>query len=231
METIRYGDDPSQLLELTRPTGTSRGLVVVVHGGFWMSAYDLDLGRPLAESLAGEGYTAANLEYRRVGNGGGWSETFDDVRTGLAAAVEAAPSNTVVLLGHSAGGHLAVWAAGQPESPATAVIAQAGVLDLERAIRDGLGGGAVEALMGDDLSKHLRDADPLAAVPLGVPVRCVHGDSDQNVPIDQSESYVAAATKAGADATLTRVQGDHFVLIDTHSPAWTTQLEILAELS
>lgn len=236
METLRYGDDPSQLLELTRPSGTSRGLVVVIHGGFWRSAYDLDLGRPLAASLAEEGWTAANLEYRRVGNGGGWPETFDDVEAGIAAAVEAVsnetgPSESVVLLGHSAGGHLAVWAAGQPGSPATAAISQAGVLDLERAIRDDLGGGAVQALLGADLSAHLRDADPLAAVPLGVPVRCVHGDTDQNVPIDQSTSYVEAATQAGGDATLTRVEGDHFVLIDPSSPAWATQLEILAELT
>ncbi len=156
MERIAYGSDPSQFAELTRPSGASRGVVVVIHGGFWRAQYDLSLGRPLAASLAEEGWTAWNLEYRRVGNGGGWPQTPDDVSAGIdkLAEVDGLDLSRVVTLGHSAGGHLAVWAAGrqrlQPwtdaKVPVTAAVSQAGVLDLAGAAS--LGAGAVEAFLG-----------------------------------------------------------------------------------
>ena len=140
VERIAYGSDPSQFAELTRPSGASRGVVVVIHGGFWRAQYDLSLGRPLAASLAEEGWTAWNLEYRRVGNGGGWPQTPDDVSAGIdaLAEVDGLDLSRVVTLGHSAGGHLAVWAAGRQrlepwrdaKVPVTAAISQAGVLDL-----------------------------------------------------------------------------------------------------
>src|ERR1700742_182048 len=82
---ISYGADPSQFAELALPAGPPRGVVVVVHGGFWRSRYDLALGRPLARSLVEHGWAAWNVEYRRVGNGGGVPETLDDI----AAAVDA----------------------------------------------------------------------------------------------------------------------------------------------
>ncbi|MGA9715117.1 MAG: alpha/beta hydrolase, partial [Aeromicrobium sp.] len=68
MTTVSYGDDPAQFFELSRPPGLSKGVVVVIHGGFWRSKFDLSLGRPLASSLASAGWTAVNLEYRTVGN-------------------------------------------------------------------------------------------------------------------------------------------------------------------
>ena len=83
-KTIRYGDDPSQLVELTLPDGTPRGVVVVIHGGFWKAAYDLSLGRPLAADLVEKGWAALNIEYRRVGIGGGVPSTLDDVRAAIA---------------------------------------------------------------------------------------------------------------------------------------------------
>ncbi len=231
---VRYGDDPSQFLELTRAE-SSRGVVVVIHGGFWRSGYDLSLGTPLVPSLVAQGWAVANLEYRRVGNGGGWPATFDDVHAGLEVLAEQELDlGTVITLGHSAGGHLAVWAAGRHRLerwadaavPVTGAISQAGVLDLRTADLDQLGGGAVAALMGAGLDR-LDDADPMTQIPLEAPVRCVHAPDDDIVPISQSRTYVDAAVAAGADATLTEVDGGHFGVIDPGSAAWERILDLV----
>ena len=234
-ELITYGDDPSQVVELHRPQGTSRGVVVVIHGGFWKSAYDLTLGQPLARSLAAEGWTAWNIEYRRVGNGGGTPQTFDDVAAAIDALadVEDLDTSTVVTLGHSAGGHLAVWAAGR-EAPRVAVthaISQAGVLDLVMSERMGLGGGAAASLLGHEPGPDDAQWDPQQQIPLDVPVWCVHGIDDAIVPLGQSEGYVVDAQAAGAQAEIVRVEGDHFVVIDPESQAWTATLEILDSIA
>jgi acetyl esterase/lipase len=233
---IRYGDDPAQFAELTLPVGLAKGVVVVVHGGFWKAAYDLSLGRPLAASLAAEGWAAWNVEYRRVGNGGGAPETLDDV----AAAIDALDGvglelDRVLAVGHSAGGHLATWAASRgrfarwPTTVGlTGVVSQAGVLDLRAAYDEGLGSGAVERFLGHPPGLHDAMLDPRLQIPLDVPVHCVHGTADDNVPVEQSREYVAAATAAGADARLTEIEGgDHFVVIDPASSAWATTLSIL----
>jgi acetyl esterase/lipase len=243
VERIEYGSDPSQFGELARPAGTSRGVVVVIHGGFWRSQYDLSLGRPLAASLVEEGWTAYNVEYRRVGSGGGWPQTFDDIAAAIdaLAGVAGLDVTTVVTLGHSAGGHLAVWAAGRPQLtgtdwadpavPVTAAISQAGVVDLAQAIADDLGGGAVQALMGGEVDDRYRLADPTALIPLAVPVRCVHGTADDVVPLSQSVGYVETARAADADAELLEVDGDHFVVIDPTSEAWASTLDLLTSLT
>lgn len=228
---VAYGDDPEQFAELHRPKGASRGVVVVIHGGFWKAVYDYTLGTPLAESLAAAGWTAWNIEYRRVGNGGGTPETFDDVAAAIDALAEVADLDlsTVVTLGHSAGGHLAAWAAGRedPRVPVTHVISQAGVLDLVMADRLGLGSGAAAALLGHAPGPDDARWDPQQQIPLPVPVWCVHGVDDPIVPIGQSEGYVVDAQAAGAQAEIVRVEGDHFVVIDPTDPAWDAQLAIL----
>ena len=237
--TLAYGEDPSQFAELYLPSGTPRGVVVVIHGGFWKAAYDLSLGRPLAASLAERGWAAWNLEYRRVGNGGGAPATLDDVAAGIDARAEVPDldTSTVVTLGHSAGGHLATWAASRgrftqwpARVPVTHVVSQAGVLDLGSAYDEGLGGGAVEAFLGHPPGAGDAPADPARQVPLDVPVWCVHGTGDDIVPIGQSRAYVAAATAAGARAELVEVDGDHFVVIDPASDAWARTLAILDSL-
>jgi acetyl esterase/lipase len=238
-----YGDDPSQFGELSLPSGTPRGVVVVIHGGFWKAAYDLSLGRPLAASLVEQGWAAWNLEYRRVGpagsgGGGGHPATFDDVAAGIDTLADLGLDlSTVVTLGHSAGGHLAVWAAGRgkydtwaPRVHVTAAVSQAGVLDLVGGSEQGLGDGAVDAMLGHAAGPADEPVDPLLQVPLGVPVVCVHGTSDDVVPIVQSEVYVGAAVGEGAEAELVEVDGDHFVVIDPQSDAWRTQLGILDRL-
>ena len=203
VERIPYGDDPSQWVDLHTPSGTSRGLVVVIHGGFWKAQYGADYGAPLAEDLAGRGWTAANVEYRRVGNGGGFPETLDDVHAAIGAVGEGA-TGPVVTLGHSAGGHLATWAAARGRferwagGPAlTHVVSQAGVVDLRAAVRDHLGTDAALAFLGEPSETTYEQADPMAQVPLDVPVWAVHARDDDVVPFTQSEDYVAAATQAG----------------------------------
>ena len=240
VRAVSYGDDPAQFAELHRPAGESRGVVVVIHGGFWKEHYDASLGRPLAVSLAKAGWTAWNLEYRRVGNGGGVPQTLDDVAAGIDALADADGVDTsrVITLGHSAGGHLATWAASrgrferwQPERVRiTAVVSQAGVLDLRAAHELGLGDGAVEAFLGHPPGPDDDPVDPLRQVPLDVPVRCIHPRDDTRVPVTQARDYVAKARMVGADADLLEVDGDHFVVIDTSSEAWARTLELLDQL-
>lgn len=234
-----YGDDPSQYGELFLPTTKPRGIVVVIHGGFWRPEYTADaLGTPLAEALAQQGWAAWNLEYRRAGGGpgggGGAPATFDDVAAGIDLLADLdLDTSTVVTLGHSAGGHLATWAAARGSHgwtdrvPVTHVISQAGVLDLRAADAAGLGNGAVAALLGHRPTAADARFDPAQQVPLDVPIWCVHGDADANVPLSQSAEYVDKALTAGATAELVEVSGDHFVVIDPGSPVWARQLEIL----
>ena len=243
-QRLTYGDDPSQWADLSRPAGTSRGVVVVVHGGFWKAAYDASLGEPLAADLVQRGWTVLNLEYRRVGQGpgggGGWPATCDDVAAGidLLRTVDGLSLDTVVTLGHSAGGHLAAWAAARDRFerwkggvPVTHVVSQAGVLDLARAYDERLGDGAVAAFMGTEPGDPTyAQADPQAQLPLDVPVWCVHGDQDDVVPPAYSADYVEAATAAGATAELVVVEGDHFVVIEPSSKAWDRIVAILESL-
>ena len=171
-------------------------------------------------SLVEAGWATWAIEYRR---GTGADDTLADVR----AAIDAAPlaAETVVGLGHSAGGHLVTWAAAG--GGLTHVISQAGVLDLRAAHDAGLGSGAVEAFLGHPPGPDDAAVDPIRMVPLDVPVRCVHGTDDTVVPIDQSGRYVDAAQAAGADATIVRVDGDHFAVVDPAADAWTATLRLL----
>ena len=246
MSTVqRYGPDPSQFGELYRPDGASLGTVVVVHGGFWRAAYDLSLGRPLADDLVARGYTVWNLEYRRVGIGGGWPTTFADVAAGIDLLAELdLDTSAVVAIGHSAGGHLATWAAGRGKLPdgapggrprvaVTAVVSQAGVLDLVGCAENRVGATAAPDLMGGmpaELPDQYQLANPLAAVPLAAPVLCVHARADDNVPYSQSVTYVEAARQAGAPAELVTVPGDHFTVIDPAAEAWRVVVGMLPRL-
>ncbi len=238
---IPYGDDPSQYAELYRPAGESRGVVVVIHGGYWKAQYDASLGRPLAEDLASRGWTAWNLEYRRVGNGGGVPETLDDVAAGFEAlaAVPGLDLSRVITLGHSAGGHLAAWAAARGrfprwaavKVPVTHVISQAGVLDLDAAYRAELGSGAVRGFVGSEPGAGYAEVDPTRQLPLDVPIWCVHGRDDTTVPFSQSEEYVARSVAAGGEAHLVPFAGDHFEVIDPEQAAWELVLDILDSIA
>jgi acetyl esterase/lipase len=238
-----YGPHPAQYGELTRPAGDPHGVAVVIHGGFWRAAYDATLGEKLSQDLVHRGWIAYNIEYRRVGNGGGWPYTFQDVSDAIDLLADLrVDTSRVVAIGHSAGGHLATWAAGRAGLPATApgssprvsltaVVAQAGVLELRRAAATHVGGQASQDLLGggpDVVPERYALADPTARVPLPVPVVCVHSRADESVPFSQSESYVAAATAAGGEAELVEFEGDHMAHVDPTSAAWAAVVDVLA---
>ena len=238
---VAYGRDAQQFGELHLPPGgaTPKGVVVVIHGGFWLAEYTYSLGSPLATSLAEHGWAAWNIEYRRVGDGGGDPATMNDIAAAIdkVADLGLPPDTlkTVVALGHSAGGQLAGFAASRGRfaewSPVkvelTHVIAQAGVMDLRSGYTSDLGNGAVENFLGHPPGPGDDRIDPIFQVPLAQPVWCVHGEADTTVPPSQSTSYVAAATSAGATATFVPVPGDHFALITTTSSAWRRILDII----
>ena len=259
----QYGGDPSQWGELflpELPDGSSHfGVVVVIHGGYWRSQYGAELGEPIAKDLAAQGMAAWNLEYRRAGNGGGWPHTFEDVLAGIdklrdIAAAHALKLGSVVALGHSAGGHLATWAAGRSRLSQlgladadrqvrrnagdqavllTGVVSQSGLLNLAAAEKQDLSSGAVSNLMGGSSSKYpLRHkyADPMSALPLDLPVHVVHATADADVPLSQSEAYVAAGRRAPFPPQLTKVPGDHYALIDPRSAAYKKCRELVQGL-
>ena len=241
-----YGADRNQFGELYRPAkGSKRGTVVIIHGGFWRAQYDLSLGRPLAGDLARRGYTVWNLEYRRVGQGGGWPGTFADVAAGIDALAELdVDTEHVCAVGHSAGGQLAGWAVVRQQLPpgapgarprvvTTAAVSQAGVLDLATAAKDGVGATAVPDVMGGtpgEVPERYRLVDPIELLPAPAPVLCVHARADDVVPFAQSTAYVDAARRAGSQATLVPVEGDHFTVIDPASPAWRVVVDALPGL-
>ena len=247
-QTLAYGTDASQVADLHLPTESSPDgapwpVVVVIHGGYWGSGYGRSLGTGLAADLAKHGVAAWNIEYRRVGNGGGWPATLLDVARATDALADiAAPAaggrldlDRVVTLGHSAGGQLAMWLAGRPKLPPDApgaqpeirvggVVAQAGVLDLVRGAAVGLGNGAVVRFLGgtpEQVPERYAHASPYELLPIGVPSTLVHGTKDKVVPIDQSDRYAIAATAAGDPVDEQRLKGvDHFAPIDHRMRAW-----------
>jgi acetyl esterase/lipase len=249
--TVRYGSDADNAADVRLAAGTGTApLIVFLHGGFWRIEYDRTHVGPVADALAAAGYHVAVPEYRRVGQpGGGWPGTFDDV----AAAVDAVPDlvsdvagpgrvdlDRIVLVGHSAGGHLALWAAGRHRLPAGSrwhretpprvhgVVALAAISVLSQATE--LGDGAAVSLLGGTLDPdRLAQADPAALPPTGIPATLLHGADDDRVPVAQSRAYASTAWGAGDIAELRELPGcEHFGLIDPLSPAWPAVLDAMA---
>lgn len=232
--TRAYGRDPEQVGELRTPSGDGpHPVAVLVHGGFWLAPWERDLMEGVAVDLARRGIASWNIEYRRVGAGGGWPVAVDDVAAGVAHVAALAGEHgldpgDVALVGHSAGAHLALLAA----SPATGspvdvsrggvtvrrVVALAPLTDLAAAARGRLGGGAVDGfLSGADPS----EASPIGRVPLGIPQLLAHARDDRLVPVDQTRRHAAAARRAGDPVIVLEFDdGDHFSLIDASSAGW-----------
>jgi acetyl esterase/lipase len=227
--THAYGADPAQVADLLLPSiHGPHPVVVLLHGGFWRARFDRTLMAALAVDLADRGWASWNVEYRRVGNGGGVPETLDDVRAAigaLARVTQAVDSERVVVVGHSAGGQLGLCVADEPS--VAAVVSLAGVCDLATAYADAIGDSAVRAFMGAAPAER-PDAyalgDPLSRIPAGARVLLVHGDSDPRVPVEQSRRYAQASGAAGVeDCELLELPGvDHFAVIDPRTPAWAT---------
>ena len=228
-----YGPHPRQVGDWWLPDRSEQRLptVVLVHGGFWRERWDLSLEDDVAADLAAHGFLVWNVDYRPSAEP--WPATLTDVAAAhdhLRTSPRVDLARTAVV-GHSAGGHLALWLASRARLPADApgasphvpppalAVGQAPVADLAEAARLGLGAGAVAALLDGepaDVPDRLAVADPLGLLPTGVPTVCVHGAADDDVPIAQSEAYVA---RAGADARLVRLPGGHMEHVDPASAA------------
>ncbi|MFT3877363.1 MAG: alpha/beta hydrolase [Propioniciclava sp.] len=220
-DTVSYGPDAAQVYDVRLPAEVGDGVpsVVVIHGGFWRACYDRSHAAAQAQGFAERGHPTAVLEYRRTGMpGGGYPGTLDDIRIGLAAVVaDGRFPEPRVVVGHSAGGQLAVWALSELPGFAGAV-SLAGCVDLGLVAELNLGDGALAEFIGgspEEFPERYTDADPSRRLPTPVPVVLIHGDDDDEVPWSVSGSYAAKAARAGSPVKLVRVPGvGHYELID-----------------
>jgi acetyl esterase/lipase len=237
--TVRYGELPEQVIGLRVPVVTPAPLIVLIHGGFWRPEYDRTHLRPMAHALAACGFVVALPEYRRAGMAPYWQAPFDDIaaaldQVGALAGPFGADTKRVTLAVHSAGGHLALWAAARPYLPAGSrwhggcdaghVVSLAGCGSLKLTAEWNLDGGAAQNLLGgtpDEVPERYALTDPAALTPPRVPVTLIHGTADDRVPVQMSR-----VTQAGR---LVEIDGaDHFDLIDPHSRYWPQVLVALA---
>lgn len=234
--TLSYGEDADHVGDLRVPDGDGpHPVAVLLHGGFWLQPWERDVMDGVAVDLARRGVATWNLEYRRVGAGGGWPQTGEDVLAGIAHVQRLGVDHgldpaRLVVVGHSAGAQLALWAAVNTDVRPRLAVALAGVLDLAAGIDEGLGGGVVESFLAG-ASPHV--ASPSALLPLGVEQLLVHAGDDRLVPVSHTRRYAAAAAAAG-DGVMCRQPegGGHFDLIDPRSAAWRHTAEaIVAALS
>lgn len=245
-----YGPHPSQVGDLFVPDGPGPfPVVVLIHGGFWRTPFDRELMEPLAEDLAERGFAAWNVDYRRVGDGGGgeaWRVTLDDVaasldQLGALSAQFPLDTDRTALVGHSAGGHLALWLSS--EFQVAAAVSQAGVANLYDAAAERLGVGspregmgvldvpaAVEFLGGtpEEVPDRYAAASPSALLPLETPLLLVHGGEDDRVPLSQSRNFAEAAREAGDEVeTAEFALMGHFEVLDPKHESWGRTLAFL----
>lgn len=240
---IAYGDDPSQYGLLWLPegsAGTQAPLVVLVHGGCWLSAYGIEHTFPLATALARRGHPVWNVEYRRSGEtGGGWPHSYEDIRRAIRAipllARHGVATDPVILLGHSAGGHLALLAASDwaeifpPPAPRVVAVGLAAITDLKQyAAGDNSCQQAAPAFMGGApaaAASAYSAANP-AERGIAAPVTLLQGELDPIVPLEQLHRLpgpgVTRHIEAGAG---------HFDWIHPGTPAFRTLVETLRDIS
>lgn len=216
-----YGPHPDQHAELQG----EGPVVVVLHGGFWRARYGSDLMDGFCAALAAEGFAAWNVEYRRVGAGGGYPGTLDDV----AAACRVLTSGDAHAIGHSAGGHLALWLAA--EGLVRGAVSLGGVCDLGAAAVERLGDGAALDFMGAADDEGWLRADPMRRLPTGIPTVLVHGVADDTVPVELARGYHAAAAAAGDACELVELDCGHMAPIDPAAAVWPNVVAALRRLA
>jgi 3-dehydroquinate dehydratase type II len=245
--TINYGLTTDRVGDLLVPDGSSpHPVAVLIHGGFWRDRWTRDIMQGLAIDLRERGWASWNIEYRRVGTGGGWPGTADDVVAGIGHIGEIAAAHNLdtarlVVIGHSAGGHLALWSATRLGAEReiglipSLVVGLAPVSDLEAGYEAGIGSDAIANFLGQSPaeSRNRYDAaSPANLLPLGVNQLIVHGTEDDEVPVAMSRAYVAAARSAGDEVTyLEFVDVDHMSLIDPTTASWRATAAELMRLS
>jgi acetyl esterase/lipase len=239
---LRYGDHADHLVDVWLPAQPLAGpeahpLLLLIHGGFWRQEWDRLHLRPLANALRQEGFAVAAMEYRRTGDSGGWPTTFDDARAvvgslpGLLESV--APGHTVpglTAIGHSAGGHLAMWAATHCAG-VVATLGLAPVADLYAAFDRDLDDGAVRDLLGGSPDEHpdrYQAADVISSLPSATPITVIHGDQDPYVPVEMSRDLAAAGS--GVEY-IELADMEHFGLIDPRSAAYPVVLETIRHVT
>ncbi|MEW2548641.1 alpha/beta hydrolase [Streptomyces sp. NPDC047002] len=266
--TAAYGEHPDQVVDFYAPRDTTLGaapLVVVLHGGAYRARVDRAHVSPFAGFLARRGFAVASVEYRRGGPqgkraeagaappAGRWPDTFDDVAAALdalpalvAEALPGADTGRTVLTGHSAGGHLALWAAARHVLPAGApwrrdepaplrgVVALGPLADLGLAAELGVCEGAMTQLLGEgeEFKRRRELVDPALLLPTGIATAVVQGREDATVPYGIAESFVDAAARAGETVGLTLLEGvGHFPLVDPAADACAVVAEEIAQLA
>ena len=235
-QTHRYGPGPEHEADLLLPAGDGpHRVAVLLHGGFWRARFKRSLMHALAIDLAQRGWATWNVEYRRGGSGGGAVETLDDVCAAIAALGDVVARgqpldlSRLLMIGHSAGGQLALCAAST--SAVSSVVSLAGVCDLVSAFNDRIGDDAVAEFIGASPAQRPEAyavADPMHRLPTGTEVLLVHGDADDRVPVQLSRQYAVAARAAGDRCELLELaRVDHFAIIDPRSTAWSQIAERL----
>ncbi len=227
-----YGSDPNQFGDLRLPEQKQKKsfpIVMNIHGGFWRAKYDLLHAGHLCAALARKGCATWNVEYRRVGNpGGGWPGTFEDITNSYRFLTQIAPGyhldpRRIVVMGHSAGGQLALCLAAY-QGTVRGVVSLAGVVNLIRAFELHLSSAAVVEFLGgspNEVSDHYHEADPVQLVIPEVRQILIHGLADDVVPPEFSRRYVEAKQKSKEDVALMELpKADHYDLIDPRSAAW-----------
>jgi acetyl esterase/lipase len=247
--TLAYGDDANQFGQLFLPEG--RGpfpVAVVIHGGCWKKFADLNNTVPMSDTLRKAGFASWNIEYRRVDNeGGGWPGTYRDVGSAIdhlrtIAGQYRLDLQRVVVVGHSAGGHLALWAAARHRLPQHSPLYTSNPLSLRGVVnlagpgrlqsltaahlQKACGSVPVPQLLGGEIERlpeRLREGSPADMLPLGVPQVLITGSLDWLIPPSLGEEYVELARKSGDDAKLTVIEGaGHFEIIAPGTAAWPT---------
>jgi acetyl esterase/lipase len=247
---FNYGGSPEQFGELRLPpTSGPHPVIVFIHGGCWLNKYSLDHVSAVSRALANEGYAVWTLEYRRIGDaGGGWPGTFEDVAVGVNRLRGLAPQynlrlDRVTAMGHSAGGHLALWLAtrgnlsgsgnsGIPAAlPLFAVVALAGISDLlaYEALGNECAASLPELLGGtsQELPARWAEVDPMQLPAPNIPAHFIHGEIDSIVPLAQSETMALAI---GGELHVI-AGGGHFDMVSPHTEAWQTMCRVLKSIS